>query len=236
MTRRSRKGNCSKHKPGCFLTLKAGVHTRLQARRRGPGAWARRCSGDPEPSPECPCSLAPLADCTSQGPVSLSRSCCGPIAVPWPLGHTRARSSQGGRICRLPLMSRARKRDLPLLSLPSSRRRTRTSQTPFQIPLGDSDFMVAHDFPALQLHNSFPTAFLLSPTIPDPCPVPRPSQVSPPRPARSPSPVEGRVDPLLSGEAQHPADHAAVVGAPAFVTHFGPAVRKPDFNQALSHR
>lgn len=53
--------------------------------------------------------------------------------------------------------------------------------------------------------------------------------------AHVPSPVESRVDPLFAGEAQHPTDHVAVVGAPAFVTHFPPAVEKPDFNQSLSH-
>ena len=53
--------------------------------------------------------------------------------------------------------------------------------------------------------------------------------------ARVPSPVEGHVDPLFAREAQHPADHVAVVRSPAFVTHLRPAVRKPDFDQPLSH-
>lgn len=52
----------------------------------------------------------------------------------------------------------------------------------------------------------------------------------------APAPVEGHVDSLFSREAQHTADYVAVVGTPAFVTHLRPAFRKPDFNQALSHR
>lgn len=51
-----------------------------------------------------------------------------------------------------------------------------------------------------------------------------------------PSPVEGHVDSLFSRETQHTADYVTVVGTPAFVTHLRPAFRKPDFNQALSHR
>lgn len=88
------------------------------------------------------------------------------------------------------------------------------------------------------------------PARPDPrvLPCPGPAQMSPkaihqgapqsrpaPPGARGPSPVEGRVDPLFAGEAQHPADHVAVVGAPAFVAHLRPAVRKPDFHQPLRH-
>lgn len=53
--------------------------------------------------------------------------------------------------------------------------------------------------------------------------------------AHAPSPVEGRVNPLFAREAQHPADHVAVMGAPAFVTHLRPAVGKPDFDQSLGH-
>lgn len=51
-----------------------------------------------------------------------------------------------------------------------------------------------------------------------------------------PAPVEGHVDSLFSRETQHTADYVTVVGTPAFVTHLRPAFRKPDFNQALSHR
>lgn len=64
---------------------------------------------------------------------------------------------------------------------------------------------------------------------------PQPAAPRPAPRARAPAPVESRVDPLFVREAQHPADHVAVVSAPTFVTHLRPAVREPDFHQPLGH-
>lgn len=105
--------------------------------------------------------------------------------------------------------------------------RTLNLAWPFQF-LGRKAFQVLHGFPvahaiAVSLRSlwtshsaSRPLQSLKTPLVP--------------------APVEGHVDSLFSREAQHTADYVAVVGTPAFVTHLRPAFRKPDFNQALSHR
>lgn len=96
--------------------------------------------------------------------------------------------------------------------------------------------MVPQDFSTLQFSRGLHISPLFrSPGSPS---APAPSEVSQHHSLTSalvPSPVEGHVDPLFAREAQHPADHVAVMGAPSFVTHLRPAVRKPDFDQSLSH-